>query len=86
MKDCIRREQTTIHYYFAEGAAYVFLNVHLSTLFTVDWEEILQILHVGEATIVLELSEREGLSGYSKVEVVRKMKELRAKGIENSSR
>ncbi len=47
----------------------------------VDWEEILPNLHVGEATIVLELSEREGLSGYSKLEVVRKMKELRAKGM-----
>lgn len=59
----------------------VFANIHLSTLFTNDWEVILPQIQTSKIQLVLELSEREGLVAYSKDEVIRKMKELRELGM-----
>lgn len=60
---------------------FVFANIHLSTLFTNDWEVILPQIQTSKIQLVLELSEREGLGAYSKEEVIRKMKELREFGM-----
>ncbi|MGM0878948.1 MAG: hypothetical protein ACQEWV_30910 [Bacillota bacterium] len=55
-------------------SSYLFANIHLSTLFTNDWEAILPHIQTRIIQLVLELSEREGLGAYSKEEVIRKMK------------
>ncbi|UGB30979.1 EAL domain-containing protein [Metabacillus sp. B2-18] len=61
--------------------SFVFVNIHLSTLFTDDWQDMLPHIKTSKFQIVLELSEREGLGNYTKEEVIRKMKELRELGM-----
>ncbi|QQE79256.1 EAL domain-containing protein [Alicyclobacillus sp. SO9] len=48
---------------------HVFLNVHLSTLFSEEWNRWLADFPIAPDMIVLELSEREGLDTYSKTDV-----------------
>ena len=56
---------------------HLFVNVHLSTLFSSEWESIVPVLKKSPIPIVLELSEREGLEEYTKAEVIQKMREMR---------
>jgi hypothetical protein len=48
----------------------LFANIHLTTLFTNDWEAILPHIQTSIIQLVLE---REGLGAYSIEEVIRKM-------------
>ncbi len=60
---------------------YLFMNIHLSTLFTSQWESVFRHLQtVNHITFVLELSEREGLGKYTPSTVEAKMNELRSAG------
>jgi EAL domain-containing protein (putative c-di-GMP-specific phosphodiesterase class I) len=52
-----------------QHAPYIFVNVHLSTLFSEEWNHLLGDLPVHPGLIALELSEREGLDTYSKHDV-----------------
>lgn len=59
----------------------IFVNIHLSTLFSAEWPEALKKLKLANNQIVLELSEREGLGNYTKQEVEKKIAELREAGL-----
>lgn len=54
----------------------IFLNIHLSTLFSSKWDNLVPILVNYKSPIVLELSEREGLGSYTKEDVQYKIKQL----------
>ncbi|MHB1684977.1 MAG: EAL domain-containing protein [Bacilli bacterium] len=59
----------------------LFVNAHLSTLFSADWERSLHSWPVPHQFIVLELSEREGLASYTKEMVKQKVAQLQQSGI-----
>lgn len=61
----------------------VFVNIHLSTLFSQHWEDLvhrLPDLEVDPGFVVLELSEREGLDTYSNESVQMKIHQLQELG------
>lgn len=60
--------------------ARVFVNIHLSTLFTREWEIVVGRLPFNASSIVLELSEREGLDTYTKDSVVTAIRALQQAG------
>ena len=61
----------------------VFINVHLSTLFSEDWDRFLsKSLIISPSQIVLEIAEREGLDAYREREVVEKIEAMRALGFQ----
>lgn len=59
----------------------VFVNIHLSTLFSPNWQEAQKKLQLLDNQVVLEISEREGLGNYTKQEVASKIAELREAGL-----
>lgn len=65
---------------WADTGILLFLNVHLSTLFTSGWESLAANLPVAPSSLVLELSEREGLDTYSKQEVSGMIRDLQSAG------
>ncbi|WP_335869583.1 EAL domain-containing protein [Bacillus sp. 2205SS5-2] len=60
---------------------FLFVNIHLSTLFSKEWEDCLPAIKKSSSRVVLELSEREGLEGYTKQQVMNRMKTLRSYGM-----
>ncbi|PWI57308.1 EAL domain-containing protein [Sulfoacidibacillus thermotolerans] len=62
--------------------ARVFVNVHLSTLFSEPWTELLAHFPLDPHAVVLELSEREGLAAYTQEEVLQKIHALRQQGFQ----
>lgn len=67
---------------FSETGKY-FINVHLSTLFSKEWQNFLDnkdrnILK----NVVLEISEREGLNDYTRKDVEKKIYHLKTEGFE----
>ena len=60
----------------------LFVNVHLSTLFSPEWEQLLSKLSTDPSQIVLEVSEREGLNTYSKIEVYQMITRLKTMGFQ----
>jgi EAL domain-containing protein (putative c-di-GMP-specific phosphodiesterase class I) len=62
-----------------------FINIHLSTLFSPQWDHLLsRVLHFSKnlkKQVVLEISEREGLADYNRNQVESKIQELRDRGI-----
>lgn len=64
----------------------IFVNIHLSTLFSDRWVELLEHLNISYSDvipqIVLEISEREGLDKYTTSEVGEKIWDLRALGFQ----
>lgn len=62
----------------------IFVNIHLSTLFSVRWEELLKKIMISYQNfvpqMVLEISEREGLIHYTVEEVEKKILALRELG------
>ncbi|MHB1629367.1 MAG: EAL domain-containing protein [Bacilli bacterium] len=65
----------------AAGEPLLFINVHLSTLFSPAWERSLPSWPVPHQFIALELSEREGLTNYTKESVKQKIAELQQGGM-----
>lgn len=59
----------------------VFVNIHLSTLFSENWPEAQKKLELIDNPVVLEFSEREGLGNYTNQDLSRKVAELRDIGI-----
>ncbi|MCF8567580.1 EAL domain-containing protein [Alicyclobacillus tolerans] len=63
------------------GQPLVFVNIHLSTLFSDEWQDLLVDLPVPPTSVVLELSEREGLNTYSNRDVDFMMRDLQRAGL-----
>ncbi|QSO46564.1 EAL domain-containing protein [Alicyclobacillus mengziensis] len=61
--------------------ALVFVNIHLSTLFSDEWLDLMARLPLPVSSVVLELSEREGLDTYSDRDVGLMMRDLQEAGI-----
>lgn len=64
-----------------QGTTLVFVNIHLSTLFSDEWQTLLADLPVPPSSVVLELSEREGLNTYSHQDVDFILRDLQRNGI-----
>jgi EAL domain-containing protein (putative c-di-GMP-specific phosphodiesterase class I) len=71
------------HFHEDHPAHRVFINVHLSTLFSEDWERFLaKSLMISPSQVVLEIAEREGLDAYQESDVIKKIGALRDLGFQ----
>ncbi|WNF36249.1 EAL domain-containing protein [Bacillaceae bacterium IKA-2] len=60
-----------------------FINVHLSTLFSKEWQHFLENTDKNIfKNVVLEISEREGLNDYTRKDVEKKIYDLKTEGFE----
>ncbi len=58
----------------------IFVNVHLSTLFSEQWNAFISHFPADPTLVVLELSEREGLDTYTKEDVSKTIRQLKDMG------
>lgn len=67
---------------FSEAGKY-FINVHLSTLFSKEWQQFLETADKDILkNVVLEISEREGLNKYTRKDVEKTIYNLKTEGFE----
>ena len=82
MKTALQRWTSILDSQQTPSDVSLFVNLHLSTLFSTDWTTLLPSLPVDPSSIVLELSEREGLDTYSKEDIYTKIRELQQLGFQ----